>query len=93
MIIETVTQSSQNPEGITIAVSTILKFGVGVAVVMGIIYLIAVFTPKMAKYTDKLIEKHHCEKSDDRSSEIRSIYDLPVRNNDNNKKDNKKEDL
>lgn len=87
MLTETVTQAAQQPEGMTIAVSTIIKFGIGVAFVMFIIYLLAVLTPKIAKHTDKFIEKHRSVKVNDRTDEVKSIYDLPEKINDIQKED------
>lgn len=78
MLSETVTQAVQQAsEGISIEVSTILKFGIGMAFVMFIIYLLAELTPKIAKRTDKFLEKHRPDKKDDRTHEVKSIYDMP----------------
>lgn len=79
MLSETVTQAlQQTSEGISIEVSTILKFGTGMAFVMFIIYLLAELTPKIAKRTDKFLEKHRPVKNkDDRTHEVKSIYDMP----------------
>lgn len=79
MLSETVTQAVQHAsEGISIEVSTILKFGIGMAFVMFIIYLLAELTPKIAKRTDKFLEKHRPDKNkDDRTHEVKSIYDMP----------------
>lgn len=90
MLTETVTQAvKQTAEGMTIEVSTIIKFGIGMVFVMFIIYLLAELTPKIAKYTDKFIEKHRSEKtSDDRTHEVKSIYDLPEKKSGNDSKKN-----
>lgn len=90
MISETFSTVTENSEGMTIAVSTIIKFGAGMVFVMFIIYLLAVLTPKMAKHTDKFIEKHRKEKKNYRTDEVRGIYDLPLKNNNDN---NQKEDV
>ncbi len=87
MLTETVTQALQQPsEGLTIEVSTIIKFGIGMVFVMFIIYLLAELTPRIAKHTDKFIEKHRPEKINDRTDEVKSIYDLPEKNSDDDKK-------
>ena len=79
MLSEAVTQAVQQAsEGISIEISTILKFGTGMAFVMLIIYLLAELTPKIAKRTDKFLEKHRPAKNkDDRTHEVKSIYDMP----------------
>ncbi|MDE5945711.1 MAG: hypothetical protein K2G63_00175 [Oscillospiraceae bacterium] len=92
MIAETVSTATENSEGMTIAVSTIIKFGAGMVFVMFIIYLLAVLTPKIAKHTDKFIEKHRTEKENYRTDEVRGIYDLPLKKNDDNN-NNQKEDV
>lgn len=76
----------------TIPVMTIIKFGFGMVFVMLIIYLIAVFTPKMAKYADKFIEKHRTEKTNDRTDEVRGIYDLPRPKEENYNNENKEKE-
>ncbi len=78
MLTETVTQAvQQSSQGVSIEVSTIIKFGAGMVFVMFIIYLLAVFTPKMAKHIDKFLEKHKPDKKNDRTDEVKSIYDMP----------------
>lgn len=73
----------------TVEISTIIKFGIGMLFIMGLIYLIAEFTPGIAKHTDDFIEKHRPKNNnDDRSDEVRSIYDLPKnKNNDDDRKE------
>lgn len=86
MLTETVTQATEQAEGTTVLVSTIVKFGAGMVFIMAIIYLLAVFTPKIAKYVDKYLEKHRPERVDERLYEVKGIYDLPRNNYD--KKEN-----
>jgi hypothetical protein len=62
--------------------TSIIKFGLLCLLVMALIYVLAVLTPKIAAAIDKYLQKHRTSSSDDRTSEVRSIYDSPQKNSD-----------
>ena len=66
----------------TIPVSTVLRYGLITLGLFALIYLIAVLTPKMAKYVDAWIAKYraHHDPKQNRSYGVRSIYELPPEN-------------
>lgn len=87
-VIQTVTEAAEKA-GTTIMISTILKFGGFCIAIMAVIYLLAVLTPKIAARLDKFMEKHKPKRVNDRTDEVRGIYDMPPKkeNNENNKED------
>ena len=53
---------------------------------MAVIYLLAGLTPKISARLDKFMEKHKPERVNDRTDEVRGIYDMPPKKEKNEKK-------
>ena len=75
--LQAVTSAPAEEGGKVFMISTILKVGGFCLVIMALIYVLAIFTPKIAEKVDKIIEKNKSKKNGYRTDEVRGIYDLP----------------
>ncbi len=63
----------------TVSLSQIAEFAITLLVVMGLIFLLSILTPWMAKHVDAWIaryKEHHSPKRNNLYA-VRSIYDIP----------------
>lgn len=75
--LQATTAAQSDEEGKVFMISTIIKVGGFCVIIMALIYILAVFTPKIAAKVDKIIENNKNKSNGYRTDGVRGIYDLP----------------